>query len=116
MSLPPRVGAHGRVGGAEIGQLGGARRRPSIRSTVLVLGQHAPFTILLNGLNLEVLEDVNFASGAKIRGRAAPRVLAEVELRHRGHEAEFDGQSDDAIAAQVQKRQLEVGDFCMKNI
>ena len=43
---------------------------------------------------------------------ARERVFPQVEVDDGGHEPQLVGQDRDAVAAQVEERQLEVGDFC----
>ena len=49
-----------------------------------------------------------------VRRWAGQRVLSEVKLDDRGHEPQLDGQSRDPVPAQVEERQLKVGNFCKK--
>ena len=49
-----------------------------------------------------------------VRRWAGQRVLSEVQLDDRGHEPQLDGQSRDSVPAQVEERQLKVGNFCKK--
>ena len=98
-----RASAVGRRRVSKVRQLRSRSRGSSVGPSIFAICQHAAFAILFDGLNLQVLKDMHPAPGTQIGRRTRQRVLAQVQGHDRGHEPQFDGQSRDAVGAQVQE-------------